>query len=185
MDKRIESKHLAARFGISQQAIYDRASALQEFLSPSANPAKGHKRWFTEHDVSVLTFADQMLDDNATFDDIRVSLSQPNVQLPPAVLTDEEISALMISDKESRAILQVQVLTNEVARLQDVNERLEIEAGKSREYREQVIRLEQQVEMVQSELERERENTPDVTDLYRQIGKLEAQIEFLREQLDK
>lgn len=176
MDNYFNTNQLVAHFGVSRQAIYDRANALADFLEPGAVPGGRKDRKFSEHDVQVMAFAHQMLkDENASFDEIIVALRQ-NPELPPAMLTDAEINEALTSDKEKRAILQVQVLMNEVTLLREDNARLKEDASRTKELELEVARLQAQLEIA---------TKVDTSTLYETIGELRGELNYIRRQLGK
>lgn len=170
MSREYTTKELTKYFNKSRQALYKRAEALTDYLSPSANPTKHNKRFFTEEDVQVLQFAHNILERGGSYDDVLLELYQ-NPPLPVVTIDDGEVLSTIDDNKEARYALDLQRERDEVARLESVIQDLLPRAKKAEELEKKVVELQTIID-----------NSPsreDIDALHQEIGRLKGIIEYL------
>ena len=115
-------------FSVTDQTIRRWAKELEEYLSPTANPAANETRIFTEDDLPVLALAAEMREENPriTYESIRASLANDQRGTVP------EHKALTTTDQTA---LSIRTLANQVQELHD-----------------KIIRVETQLEMTENRL---------------------------------
>jgi len=152
--------NLARRFGVSKNTIRNWGRRFAAYLSPSAAPAHGEAREFSDEDVYIFAAIAYYSAQGLTYDEIDALLVSgayliEDIQIPEEPITDEVTAIQRYEQMRAVAI----ALQDERDRLLIQLEQLAREAGRSDELRRERNAL----------LER-------VAELERLLGRLEAEL---------
>ena len=171
------TRHVCTLFNVSPETVRTWAEEFAEYLSRSANPGGGRHRQFTEDDMRVLALVSEMKRDNMMYADIHATLKTGQRGAPPP-LPASEVQALVVSERETQILAQVQKLQERIAELQQERDTL-------LPYKDENIRLKERLEVTEmttqrritelaSQLEKAQE---EIKKLNREIGRLESQLD--------
>jgi DNA-binding transcriptional MerR regulator len=168
------TRHICQLFNISPQTTRAWTEEFQEYLSENARPGVGRHRQFTEDDMRVLSLISQMKrDSSATFADIHASLKVGQRGTPPA-LPPSEVEALVLSERESQLIFQLQKLQQTIADLE--KERLELLPTRDEALKLRTV-LETKEARIAELTEELKAARDEIRKLDREIGRLESRVD--------
>lgn len=179
------TRHICQLFTISPETVRAWSEEFQEYLSESARPGVGRHRQFDDDDMRVLSLITQMKSENsATFADIHEALKAGKRGRSPS-LPASEVEALVLSERESQLVFQLQ-------KQQDIIDDLERERTALLPVRDENIRLTERLrgreeQLTQLMTQSEKRVTELVTELKmaqeeikklnREIGRLESHVD--------
>jgi DNA-binding transcriptional MerR regulator len=154
-------------FGVkSSQTIRNWANEFREYLSPSANPSEGTKRFFTYEDMEVFALVSEMSQQGKPFEEIHLSLANGSRgDLPEDNAAD--VKAIIAQ----QGAIRLSQLRNQIAELEAQVDPL----------KEENIRLKTQLENTQKTEAELKEARNTINTLNREIGRLEARLEIEQE----
>lgn len=167
------TRHCCTLFRVSPETVRTWAEEFSAYLSPIANPGTGRHRQFTEDDMRVLSLISEMKRDNLTFSDIHAALAAGQRGKAPA-LPVEEVQALVVGERESQLIVQLQKLQDTIIALQ--KERDALLPSRENEIRLQALHDADQKRIVELTAELKAAQG-EIKELYKEVGKLSARMD--------
>ncbi len=172
------TKEVAAYYGFAEQTIRKWTIEFAEYLSPTANPGNGKNRDFTVHDLEVIDLIAEMKQQQATYEDIHVSLKAGQRGKAPD-LTEHDLQLLSATEGEKKAVIEIASLQRTIMNLTERLNRAEQQAAAVHEIEKVNARLETRLELTETEL------TAARTTLKEAQARVEALIREAGEQYTK
>lgn len=157
------TRHVCTLFSISPETARTWADEFERHLSPLANPGEGRHRQFDESDMRVFSLISEMKASGLTFADVHNSLDAGQRGNAP-ILAASEVQALVVSERETQLIAQVQ-------KLREYVESVERERDSLLPIRDENIELKALLKRSDTQLADARK---EIRDLYEEIGLLKA-----------
>jgi DNA-binding transcriptional MerR regulator len=154
------TRHAMTLFKVSKETVRNWSQEFSEYLSPTASPAAGRHRQYTDDDLRVFALIHEMKAEGQLFEDIRASLANGQRGHVPEAETHDIIAA---EPRQQLMLLQGRVLEleQEVERLRE-SEKVAIT--------ERALRQRAEEQLVDAQ--------KLIGDLYKQIGRLEAEADI-------
>lgn len=94
------NQHIQGFFDISHQTVQNWCKSFGDYLSPSARPAKGKVRVFTDEDLMVFGLAKTLLKEGKGYDDVVAALAngergeipETSIELMPAPVSGQVLA---------------------------------------------------------------------------------------------
>ena len=156
----VVTAEVAAYYKRTEQTIRAWAREFSGYLSPTANPGGGKGRNYTVEDLQVIALIAEMKDNNATYDEIHMSLTAGQRGDPPNMTVDD-LKLLRATEGEKRAGVEIQALQQHIvdiqARMKHAEERAQEAESKAIQLGQDKAALTAEAAVMKAELDRVRE----------------------------
>ena len=141
------TRHVMALFKVSKETVRHWSQEFSTYLSPTATPAAGRHRQYTDDDLQVFALIHQMKSEGQLFEDIHASLGNGQRGILPETETSQIIAA---EPRQQMMLLQGKILEleEEIDRLREFEMKAHTEAALRQRAEQQLADAQKKIEQL-------------------------------------